>query len=248
MMDGMSQPLVVLCYHAISEVWRSSMSATPAQLERHVGALLRRGYAPLTFTAAARGEHPGPCFAVTFDDAFASVAGLAFPLLERLGVPATVFVPTSFADDGGQPRWDGLEPWAGGEYARELRAMSWQHLAALRDAGWEIGSHTVSHPRLPELDDRRLADELTRSRRRCEQMLAVPCTSIAYPYGAVDARVSAAALVAGYRAGAALASPPAPAGNPLEVPRVGVGQRDRSWRFAVKTSATVLTLRTRLAV
>ena len=244
----MSDTLLVLCYHAISERWRSSMSTSPAQLDRHVRALLKRGYVPLTFTDAVRGACASPCFAVTFDDALASVGEHAFPVLSRLGVPATVFAPTRFAESGGPVRWHGLEQWLAGEHKDELRSMCWSDLAELRRAGWEIGSHTVSHARLPDVDDQRLADELALSKRRCELMLDAPCSSIAYPYGAVDARVAAAAQVAGYSAGAALGSPPRPAGSALEVPRVCLGARDRPWRFATKTSPAMLALRTLVQV
>jgi len=242
----MAYPVLVLCYHAISEQWQSAMSTTPARLERHVRWLLRRGYAPTTFAEAAHGAHAGPCFAVTFDDAFASVRERAFGVLARLGVPATVFVPTRFADDGGPLRWDGLEGWAASAHEHELRSMGWADLVELRRAGWEIGSHTVTHPRLPDLEDAQLTRELTQSKRRCEQMVDAPCRSVAYPYGAADERVARAARDAGYDAGAMLGSPPRPGGGPLRVPRVGVGHRDRPLRFAVKTSPAVLALRARI--
>ena len=35
--------------------------------------------------------------------------------------------------------------------------MSWAELRTLADAGWEIGSHTVTHPHLTQLDDATLA-------------------------------------------------------------------------------------------
>jgi peptidoglycan/xylan/chitin deacetylase (PgdA/CDA1 family) len=240
----MPPPAIVLCYHAVSRDWRSSMSISPAQLEWQVSSLLRRGYVPATFSDAAVGSPGEPSFAVTFDDAFASVRRLALPILERLGVSATVFATTRFADRGGPVRWHGLEPWADGEHAAELEAMRWDDLADLRRRGWEIGSHTVSHPRLPALGDRELRAELEASRERCERMLGAPCTAIAYPYGDVDARTAAAASAAGYRAGAALGSPPVRAGDPLVVPRIGIGHRDRRWRFAVKSAPAILTLRT----
>ena len=73
------------------------------------------------------------------------------------------------------------------------------------------------------------------------------CTSVAYPYGDVDARVVAAAAAAGYRAGAALPKQwPATPYDPLEHPRVGIWHRDRRPRFALKTSPLVR--RARVAV
>lgn len=87
--------------------------------------------------------------AITFDDCFCSVLEIAFPILERMDLPGTVFVPTAFA---GRPRpmsWGGnIDCWLGGPHEHELLPMSWEELGALARSGWEIGSHTRSHPRL----------------------------------------------------------------------------------------------------
>ncbi len=79
----------------------------------------------------------------------------------------------------------------------------------------------MRHPRLTQIDDERLREELEGSRRACAAATSLPCTSIAYPYGSVDARVVAAARQAGYTAGAAL---PARlhARSRLEWPRAGI--------------------------
>ena len=85
---------LVLCYHGISERWPSDeLAVSPATLGRQVELLLERGYRGVTFADAVRGS-AGKLMAVTFDDAFHSVLALARPILDRLGVPGTVFVPT----------------------------------------------------------------------------------------------------------------------------------------------------------
>ena len=71
--------------------------------------------------------------------------------------------------------------------------MSWDQLAALAAAGWEIGSHTQTHPHLTELAPDRLAEELAGSRAEIERNLGLPCPAIAYPYGDHDDAVLAAA-------------------------------------------------------
>jgi peptidoglycan/xylan/chitin deacetylase (PgdA/CDA1 family) len=62
---------------------------------------------------------------VTFDDAPQSIAKLALPIIGKLGLPGTVFVPTSFPDDGRPTARSGQEDWIGTEYERELARMSW---------------------------------------------------------------------------------------------------------------------------
>jgi peptidoglycan/xylan/chitin deacetylase (PgdA/CDA1 family) len=214
-------------------------------LESQLRRLVSRGYRGATFADALEAPTGRKVLAVTFDDAYRSVLDLAFPVLDRLGLPATVFVPTGFAGTEKPMSWPGIDQWLGGAYEDELVPMSWEELRRLRAAGWEVGSHTVSHPRLTDLDDQSLGAELLRSRRDCEERLGERCRSIAYPYGDVDARVTAAARRAGYGFGAAL--PPAfHPPRPLEWPRVGVYHSDGQWRFSLKASRSVRELRSRM--
>ena len=209
---------------------------------------MRRGYRGCTFTEAVT-RPPGPrALAVTFDDAFLSVNDRALPILRGLGVPATIFVPTKFAEEGpGEAMsWPGIDRWMGGPHEDELRCMSWDQLRALADEGWEIGSHTHSHPRLPALSDDDLHRELTVSRDLCAQRLGRPCTSLAYPFGDHDERVVRAAGTAGYSAAGTLPGRlhrPAP----LRWPRVGVYQLDTGLRFAAKSSRAVRWMRAAMA-
>jgi peptidoglycan/xylan/chitin deacetylase (PgdA/CDA1 family) len=234
--------VMVLCYHAVSPDWNADLSVTPEALDRHVGFLLRRGWRAMTFTDAVLRRGRGRVFAITFDDAFASVGTLAVPILDRHGVPATVFAPTAFMDRGAHLEWPGVEQWKESSFAGELAAMAWSDLRALADAGWEIGSHTCTHPHLTTLDDPKLREELIASRERCEQALGRPCRSIAYPYGDVDARVAAAAAAAGYETGAKLGADLID-GGPLLCPRVGIYHPDGWGRFRLKVSGPVRRLR-----
>jgi peptidoglycan/xylan/chitin deacetylase (PgdA/CDA1 family) len=230
--------VLVLCYHALSPDWPAALSTTPERFERQVAGLLRRGYAPATFAEAVGSPPAKRTFAVTFDDAYTSVLDLARPILDRLGAPATVFVATDYPDRPPPMAWPGTDRWLGGPHEHELRCMSWDQLRALAGAGWEIGSHSCSHPYLTELEDDALARELADSRTACERAIGGPCASIAYPYGDVDARVAAAAQAAGYRYGAALSERiPHPA--PLHWPRTGIYNVDAGWRARLKFSPLV---------
>jgi peptidoglycan/xylan/chitin deacetylase (PgdA/CDA1 family) len=235
--------ILVLCYHAVSERWPADLAVTPSQLEDQLRYLLRRGYRGATFTGALTRPVTGRTLAVTFDDAFRSVFDLAFPLLRRLSLPATVFVPTAFAGTERPMSWPGIDHWSGGPYAAELMPLSWDELRELAAAGWEVGSHSRTHPRLTRLDDAALAREVSASREDCEQRLGQPCTSIAYPFGDVDARVLAAVDRAGFQAGAALGDRPH-RGSQLEWPRFGVSREDSIARFRRQVSPFVRRLRT----
>ena len=179
---------------------------------------------------------------MTFDDAFASVFTLAHPILKSLGLIATVFAPTAFMAARQPLSWPGIEDWAATPDAPELESMSWTEIDALSDDGWEIGSHTRSHPSLPGLDDAALREELSLSREEVTKRMGRPCTSIAYPYGDVDRRVAEVAGEAGYLAGAALSRRLTPLG-PLRWPRIGIYHDDHWQRFRIKASRPVQRLR-----
>jgi peptidoglycan/xylan/chitin deacetylase (PgdA/CDA1 family) len=206
---------LVIAYHRVSHDPRSPLEVGVAQLEGQVRALSARGYRFETVTRAVQSASAGErVAALTFDDGDPSVVELALPLLDSLGARATVFVPT------GVPGRLDVEP--------------------LRDAGWEVGSHGHRHLELTSLASDDLRDELRLSR---DAVLAAcgACTSIAYPYSAVDRRVIDAARDAGFVVGCTTATTPAP--GPLAWPRVGIGCDDGRTAFRTKTSKTGRALR-----
>ena len=237
---------LVLCYHSVSDTWDVPWSVTTTQLREQLALLVSRGYRAVTFSEAVTSKPTGPRMAVTFDDGFASVLELAFPILSSLDVVATIFVVTDFADHDEPLEWPGVERWRGGVHAREVRGLSWTELDELAGSGWEVGSHTRTHPRLTTLADDAVAAELRGSRAACERALGRPCRSLAYPYGDADARVVEAARDAGYTAAATLPVGVS-GGTPLSWPRTGVYRRDSLRRFRLKVSPTIGRLRETLA-
>jgi peptidoglycan/xylan/chitin deacetylase (PgdA/CDA1 family) len=237
-----SSDFLVLCYHAVSERWPADLSSTPGNFEAQLELLAARGYRGVTFTEGVLRPPEGKAVAVTFDDAYRSVHTLGEPILTRLGWPATVFAPTDFVGGERPMSWPGIDHWAGGEFETELVPMSWEELGGLAARGWEIGSHTCSHPHLTQLGDAELDLELERSRTVCEDHLGCRCDSIAYPYGDHDVRVAAAARRAGYRAAGTLPGR-MNAKDPLRWPRVGIYYGDDLRRFRAKVSPLVRGLR-----
>jgi peptidoglycan/xylan/chitin deacetylase (PgdA/CDA1 family) len=230
---------LALCYHALSEDWPAALSARPARFAAQVELLARRGYRGVTFAELVAGGE-GKRVAFTFDDAYRSVGELGKPILDRFGFPGTIFVPTDWPDRDGPMAWPGIDVWLEGPHRAELRPHTWAELRGLADEGWEIGSHTRSHPHLSTLDGAALEAELRESRERCAERIGRPCRSIAYPYGDWDRQVAEAAARAGYQAGATLALH---AARPLTWPRVGVYNDDADWRFRLKVSPVVRRLR-----
>jgi peptidoglycan/xylan/chitin deacetylase (PgdA/CDA1 family) len=106
---------------------------------------------------------------VTFDDGTADFAEIAVPILERHGVPATLYAATAFIDDGVN-------------FPDEGRPVSW---AALRDACAtglvSVGSHTHRHRLLDRVSPAEATDELDRSAGLIGEQLGRPALDFAYP-------------------------------------------------------------------
>jgi peptidoglycan/xylan/chitin deacetylase (PgdA/CDA1 family) len=245
--------LLILCYHAVSDDWPTEFSVRPARLDAQLRFLIRRGYRPATLTEALRHPPTERTVAVTFDDAYRSVIERALPVLSSHGAPATVFAPTAYVGGGERLSWSAMSRWAGTPFEAELECMSWDDLRALDAAGWEIGSHSSTHPDLTGLGDAELDAELAGSRTACEEALQRPCTSLAYPFGAHDRRVAEHARATGYEAGVILdgriAIPPGSLVHPgrpadmLALMRAGIYRRDSRLRFFAKTSPRARRLR-----
>lgn len=162
-----------------------------AAFAAQVAAFLQAGYRPVTMgrlvdALGGRAEPPPGCLVLTFDDALASQLSGALPVLLRFQVPATFFVMPYFQD-------------------RVHRYMTPDDLRALRDAGMEIGSHTLNHATLPvllRLNFGAFQSELVNSKRSLERELGQPVDLLAYPNGAWDVLTADEVRRAGYRAAA----------------------------------------------
>jgi peptidoglycan/xylan/chitin deacetylase (PgdA/CDA1 family) len=88
------------------------LCVTPEHFAEHVE-LVAESYRPIRLrelVAALRaGELPSRAVAITFDDGYADNLGAAKPVLERKGVPATVFVASGWIGGERMFWWDELE-------------------------------------------------------------------------------------------------------------------------------------------
>ena len=93
-------------------------------------------------------------------------------------------------------RQGAFKPIAGSKDVPQGRAvLAWDELRALAARGYEISSHTVTHPRLAVLDEANLVYELDKSREEILEHLGPKHTfTIECPYGTEDERVMKYAL------------------------------------------------------
>ncbi len=173
-----------ITYHSIDESG-SPISFRKEFFRSQLRWLSDRGYRTVTASEAA-GLLSGasgcqqPTVALTFDDGFRSVLETALPLLAAHGFIATIFCNPQYI--GGKSEW----ARAPGIPAMEL--CNWPQLKTLRQEGWEIGAHTLSHASLPALSDEKKREEIGDGRRILEEALGGEVTTFAYPYGEFDDR------------------------------------------------------------
>ena len=182
-------PPPILMYHYIRSVDQGSdplgyeLSITPDDFNNQMAWLHEQGYIGVRMdgiTRCLRGEAPCPAkaIALTFDDGYADAYTDALPMLKRYGLIATFYIVTNFV---GQPGY-----------------MTWEQVAALREAGMEIGAHTVSHPDLTTLDWETAGFEIAQSKAELDHHLNINVTSFCYPTGLYNAGIEEQVRAAGY--------------------------------------------------
>lgn len=115
---------------------------------------------------------------LTFDDGYRSVFEHAFPIMQEVGFPGSVFVSTDLVDTDRRFAHDSDSP-----ERSQLAVMSWNELQQLRDAGWSVGAHSASHARLVDCTESQVRHELEAPLQALEQKLGLKTPPMAYPFG-----------------------------------------------------------------
>ena len=225
-----------LCYHSIAPAGPRYLTISAQLFEHQLGELRRRQFGGgdlESLRALARGESSAPRVFLTFDDGFHDTFLTAMPLLREYGFGAFVFVLPPLLTSGASLRWPEVADDAG-RYPETMRSVDWTMLEEMKESGFEVGSHTLSHPHLSELSGDALREELWDSRTAIKERLG-SCETLAYPFGDWSPEVAVAARDCGYEFAFSL---PTKVGqrdaSPYSIPRINVDYRDHGRRFAAK--------------
>jgi peptidoglycan/xylan/chitin deacetylase (PgdA/CDA1 family) len=210
---------MVLMYHSVEAYTEDPYRVTvhPDRFERQLHWLRSRGLRGVSMAAlpaAAAGGSARGLVGLTFDDGYADFRTHALPVLLRYGFGATLFVVAGRL--GGTNAWDEPGPRKALLTAGEVRTVE--------AAGIEIGSHSLTHPRLSTVDPQRLRAEVADSRAILADVLGHPVAGFCYPYGALGEREADAVAESGY-------------GYACAVGRSTAGDRSGSWRGARRRRA-----------
>ena len=106
------------------------------------------------------------------------------------------------------------------------------------ERGAEVGSHSMTHPRLSRLDPETLVYEVRASRRALSEIVGAPVEGFCYPYGDLDGRAVQAARSTGYRY--AVATKKRVERSVYDWPRIYLGEKDTPLRLGIKLRADPL--------
>jgi peptidoglycan/xylan/chitin deacetylase (PgdA/CDA1 family) len=162
----------ILLYHHIGYALdpESVYYVTPERFDQQMNLLYQWGYKTISVELLSRAitqgaELPPKPVILTFDDGSKTTYTTALPIMQRYGFTGTSYIVYY--------------------YVGITNHMNVDEIRALYAAGWEIGSHSLSHIDLTTRPDRQ-EDEIVQSRRQLASLVGVPILSFAYPFGAND--------------------------------------------------------------
>ncbi|HET7101593.1 MAG TPA: polysaccharide deacetylase family protein [Terriglobia bacterium] len=219
----------ILMLHGVSapeELKLMSLAISPERFSRFMEWLKRLGYTPALPTEWDRRATAGRRVILTFDDAYEDFMSNAFPVLDRLGFKATVFVVVDRI--GKTNEWD----VAGGFKSKPLLRL--EQIRELHRHGVHFGSHTLTHARLTGVSDSDLECEVRDSKHKLEDLLGAEVPCFAYPWGMADMRARSAVARAGYKAAFTAEEGLNGSEDPLSLKRTNLAEVDTLPEFAFK--------------
>ncbi len=167
-----------------------------------------------------------PSVVLTFDDGDTSFYDLVLPILQEFSFPSVLFAVSGLL--GQKAKWirsaNARVPLMSADQLRELHAL-----------GVDIGSHSITHPRLTDLNGEQIFNEVYGSKHSLESIIGNEVVSFAYPHGDYNSVVIAAVKKSGYKCAVnCVAKIANKAVSPFEIPRKYVTYHDDLGTFISK--------------
>jgi peptidoglycan/xylan/chitin deacetylase (PgdA/CDA1 family) len=159
---------------------------------------------------------PKKSVVITIDDGYRSVYEVAYPIMKKIGCTATLFIYTQFIGVGSS-------------------ALTWKQIREMKRAGFEVGSHSLSHCDLTKRRSNesdadfkaRIDREIKESKQIIDAALGQETRFFAFPYGRYNQRILTACEQAGYEIALTLKGGANPFfADPLSLRRIQVIKQD----------------------
>jgi len=187
------QIVPILCYHRFAEDCTSQLCMPEDVFASQMKYLKDHHYRVISMEMLLeylqyKKAVPKRSVVITIDDGYKSVYTIAYPILKQYEFTASLFIYTDFV--------------AGGS------ALTWQQIREMKDAGFEVGSHSLSHADLavkkPTENEKdyilRITREIVRSKEILDKKLDQDTTLFAFPFGSTSQQVINICKKTGYKA------------------------------------------------
>ena len=178
----------VLNYHQINDTEHNSLTVNTEQFEAQMKYLKDEGYTPITPAEMldafdGKGTLPARPVVITFDDGYRDNYNHAFPILEKYGFKATIFLISDYVSTF--PNY-----------------LTWSQVSEMQDSGLiDFESHTLSHEELAKApSSEEIFHQLKGSKDAIEWNTGKNIDFIAYPCGEYTQEIEDLTREAGYRA------------------------------------------------
>jgi len=187
------QTVPILVYHNFSNTRKSLMVVRRDEFEQQMKYLRNNNYRAITLDELFdflefRTELPKKAVVITIDDGWQEVYSIAFPILKKYGLRATLFVYTDLINGS-------------------KKTLNWEEVTELDRGGVDVQCHTKTHRNLGKMNDkeslsqyaREVENEIVESTRIIKEKLHKNVKYLAYPYGDTNNLVIAFLQQQGYR-------------------------------------------------
>jgi peptidoglycan/xylan/chitin deacetylase (PgdA/CDA1 family) len=232
----------ILMYHSIADEDETGVhpyyrtATAPTVFAAQMESLQQNGFSVVGLSKAlhcfSEPEAKKNRVVITFDDGFHNFYRNAFPILNRYGFTATMYLPTAYIGPS-RLSFKGKE------------CLTWSEVRELQKHGISFGSHTVTHPQLHDCDADARKKEVADSKQTIEQELGCAIQSFAYPYAFPETdtnfkrKLREELQQAGYDNGVCTTvGRPNPASDPFFLKRLPVNTDDDSRLFLAKVAGS----------
>ncbi len=176
----------ILCYHSI-DGRDSSVFMDPRSFAAQMRYMKRKGFTTLSLEEIVNYTRDGTAsdgkpIGIVFDDGYKNNYTEAFPVLQEVGFQATIFLAINYCGK--------VNDWRSQHKSIPLLPMmTWEEVKEMSRHGIELGSHTMSHPKLAEVPTEQALAELVGAKEEIENHVGREVAFASYPFGSFNDRV-----------------------------------------------------------
>jgi len=207
-------------------------TVTVKSFEKQMQILKLLGITPITVSKLYeyklyRADLPNKHVIITFDDCLQDAIDNAVPILKKKGFTAVFYMTTGYA--GKRSSW--MIP----EVDVEFQVADWAEIKNLDSMGFEIGSHSMTHPHMSDISADACRKEIEGSRKVLEEILGHEVRHMAYPHGSYNDTVVNLVTECGYLTACTTEGRIAGTDDRmLTLPRINIGMEDTITDFVCK--------------